>query len=446
MSPIDSILPGGQTAVLIGMGEGLIEKLQERYAQVIVADPSRQLGASSPKATLQKGVVRELRGKQADPDHLDKDIDCLLLAFGIASLDDPVKQVSRWTNRLSNGGRLVALEWAAFPHLDKDRPETLHADVLTLLEKETNMRRMTGQQLVQVLQKSGLTHVRQQPSVATSWFNEQDVAYMTAEAISHLTKLDADGGKLVKALREKKVVPTPLTVAYGTRKVVAPVNQARRTAEEKQEEASGARQLQAEESGLRELLTQQLVDLVDDPEQTAATLLGTLGARALGTLNNDSMISEVTGMSSAAARRFIGLLALGRRLNEMYNSGVNEVHGPEDAYRHLGPQMAGLTREHFRGLYLDVKGKMVADEVISIGTLTTALVHPREVFGPAIKLHCHSLLIAHNHPSGDPNPSPEDIHITRELAEAGRLLGIELLDHIIIGRDTYISMKERNYY
>ncbi|MBS1262664.1 MAG: hypothetical protein MAG453_02024 [Calditrichaeota bacterium] len=107
--------------------------------------------------------------------------------------------------------------------------------------------------------------------------------------------------------------------------------------------------------------------------------------------------------------------------------------------------MANLTREHFRGLYLNVKGRIVADEVISIGTLTSSLVHPCEVFGPAIERHCHSVLIAHNHPSGDPNPSHEDIHLTRELAEAGRLLNIELLDHIVIGGDGYVSLKEQRY-
>ncbi|MCB2197906.1 DNA repair protein RadC [bacterium] len=446
MSAIDSILPGGQTAILIGMGEGLIEKLRERYEQVIVADPSRQLGSHSGSSTLQKGVVRELHGAQIDPDHLDNDIDCLLLAFGVSSLDDPVKQVSRWAERLANGGRLVALEWAAFPHLDPDSPESLHAEVLNLLERETNLRRMAGQQLVQVLQKSGLTHVRQQSSEATNWFSEQDVSFMTAEAITRLEETDGDSSHLVSGMREHPVKPAPLTVAYGTRKVVMQVQQARRAAEEKKETLSGADKLRPEDTGLRELLTIQLADLVDDPEQTANTLLGTFGARALGALSDETLLAEVTGMSSSAAKRFISLLTLGRRLNQPFESGVAEVHGPEDAYRHLGPQMAPLTREHFRGLYLDVKGKVVADEVISIGTLTTALVHPREVFGPAIERHCHSLLIAHNHPSGDPNPSPEDIHITRELAEAGRLLGIELLDHIIIGRDSYISMKERNYY
>jgi DNA repair protein RadC len=106
--------------------------------------------------------------------------------------------------------------------------------------------------------------------------------------------------------------------------------------------------------------------------------------------------------------------------------------------------MRALRREQFRGLYLNNRQKLVADEIISIGTLTNAILHPREVFRPALTHHAVCLILVHNHPSGDPEPSPEDIEMTRRLQRAGQILGIELLDHVIIAADSWFSMKNAN--
>jgi DNA repair protein RadC len=106
--------------------------------------------------------------------------------------------------------------------------------------------------------------------------------------------------------------------------------------------------------------------------------------------------------------------------------------------------MGALRREQFRGLYLNNRQKLVADEIISIGTLTSAILHPREVFRPALTHHAVSLILLHNHPSGDPEPSPEDLEMTRRLHRAGQILGIELLDHVIVAGDSWYSMKNAN--
>ena len=118
------------------------------------------------------------------------------------------------------------------------------------------------------------------------------------------------------------------------------------------------------------------------------------------------------------------------------------IRGPEDVYIYL-EDMRKLKKEQFRGLYLNARNKVIHDEVISIGTLTANLVHPREVFQPAIEYLACGVIIAHNHPSGDPEPSEDDLEITRKLATVGKTMDIELLDHIIIGKNKYVSLKEK---
>lgn len=106
--------------------------------------------------------------------------------------------------------------------------------------------------------------------------------------------------------------------------------------------------------------------------------------------------------------------------------------------------MQGLDRENFVVLLLDTKNKVIGINTVSIGTLNSSLVHPREVFKPAILASAAALILAHNHPSGDPKPSREDIEVTKRLIEAGGLLGIQVLDHIIVG-DYCVSLKEQGY-
>lgn len=119
------------------------------------------------------------------------------------------------------------------------------------------------------------------------------------------------------------------------------------------------------------------------------------------------------------------------------------IKGPEDVYRLLSPALRGEPREHFVALYLSSRHHVLAQETISVGSLNASIVHPREVFRPAILHSAAALILAHNHPSGDPSPSEEDLAITKRLHEAGALLGIELLDHIILAASDYVSMKER---
>ena len=123
---------------------------------------------------------------------------------------------------------------------------------------------------------------------------------------------------------------------------------------------------------------------------------------------------------------------------------VKHVKSPIDAYAILNGYMAGLDRENFVVLMLDTKNKVIGINTVSVGTLSASLVHPREVFKPAIISNAAGIILAHNHPSGDPAPSREDIEISKRLSDAGKLLDIKVLDHVIISDGNYASLREKN--
>ncbi len=118
------------------------------------------------------------------------------------------------------------------------------------------------------------------------------------------------------------------------------------------------------------------------------------------------------------------------------------VRSPDDVVRLLRAEAERFDREHFLAVALDGKGKVAGIETVAIGTATASLVHPREVFKPLILMNASSFIVAHNHPSGDPTPSAEDHSITSRLHEAGELIGIRLLDHVVLGSGCYHSMNE----
>ena len=119
------------------------------------------------------------------------------------------------------------------------------------------------------------------------------------------------------------------------------------------------------------------------------------------------------------------------------------INCPEDVRRLLGPEMSGLAQEQLRVLLLNTKNLVVGQRVVYQGNVNSSMIRPAEVLRPAVMEAVPSIIISHNHPSTDPTPSPEDAAITREIAQAGKLLGIELLDHVVIGGDRFVSLKER---
>ncbi|MFA5535820.1 MAG: DNA repair protein RadC [Bacillota bacterium] len=167
--------------------------------------------------------------------------------------------------------------------------------------------------------------------------------------------------------------------------------------------------------------------------------------KGLGFLAEASIedFAAIHGIGLAKASQIKAAVELGRRV-ALKNKGIRPViKTPEDVAELLMEQMRHLDREHFISLLLDTKNQVLYQETISVGSLNASIVHPRELFKQAIKKSAAAVILVHNHPSGDPAPSSEDLAITKRLVAAGELLGIIVLDHIIIGDQKHYSLKRQ---
>lgn len=168
------------------------------------------------------------------------------------------------------------------------------------------------------------------------------------------------------------------------------------------------------------------------------------GLRPLVDLSTDQFM-KVKGVGTAKALQIQAGIELGRRLSRSVHNDPVIIRSPRDVASLLTEELRYLQKEHFVCLFLNTKNHIIGQETLSIGSLNASIVHPREVFCSAIKRSSASIVCAHNHPSGDPTPSPQDIDITKRLVEAGEIIGIDVLDHIIIGDKGYVSLKEQGY-
>ncbi|MFA5524441.1 MAG: DNA repair protein RadC [Tissierellales bacterium] len=155
-------------------------------------------------------------------------------------------------------------------------------------------------------------------------------------------------------------------------------------------------------------------------------------------------IMKVKGIGECKAAQILAAVELGKRVMISTLKEKTKITSPTDIVDLLMLDMTHLKKEHFKIVMLDTKNQVIAIEDISVGCLNSSIVHPREVFKEAIAKSSASIILVHNHPSGDPAPSKEDIAITRRLNEGGDILGIKVLDHIIIGNNKYISLKEKD--
>ncbi len=173
----------------------------------------------------------------------------------------------------------------------------------------------------------------------------------------------------------------------------------------------------------------------------ADSVLGA-GLRALGSRSLPEL-QAVHGLGEAKATRILAALELGARLACEGPNPAEAFRTPQEAARYLLPRYATRPVETFGVLALDVRHRLKRESVISVGCLTSSLVHPREVFQEAVVTRAAALILFHNHPSGDPEPSGEDLALTRRLSAAGSLLGIEVVDHLILGAGRFVSLKDR---
>lgn len=150
-------------------------------------------------------------------------------------------------------------------------------------------------------------------------------------------------------------------------------------------------------------------------------------------------LKNTFGLGPAKACLLVASFELGRRF--LKDKKHDLLLSPQSVWENL-KDLRDHKKEHFVVFYLDTRNQEIKREIISVGTLNASLIHPREVFEPAIAHSAAQIIVAHNHPSGDPEPSEEDLLVTKRLVEAGKILGIELLDHVIVGKDKWTSIKE----
>ena len=166
------------------------------------------------------------------------------------------------------------------------------------------------------------------------------------------------------------------------------------------------------------------------------------GLNGLLASNTEEFLS-LKGIGTAKAAQLMALAEISKRFRSFQSGDQYKITQPRDAAELLMENMRYLKQEHLKVILLNTKNIVISVKDVSIGSLNSSIVHPREVFCEAIKRSSASIIISHNHPSGDATPSSEDISLTQRIRECGKLLGVELLDHIIIGNGYYVSLKEK---
>jgi DNA repair protein RadC len=154
------------------------------------------------------------------------------------------------------------------------------------------------------------------------------------------------------------------------------------------------------------------------------------------------VLEAEAGIGAATAARIQAALELGRRAQSEPPETDTRIRGPADVFQRMGPLLRDLRQEEFHALLLNTQHRVIRDVLVTRGLLDASLIHPREVFRPAIVESAAGVILVHNHPSGDPTPSVEDRAVTRQLSEVGRAIGIPVLDHVIVGEGRYVSLGE----
>ena len=154
-------------------------------------------------------------------------------------------------------------------------------------------------------------------------------------------------------------------------------------------------------------------------------------------------LKKIQGIGTVKALEIKACLEIARRFNQIVIRPGETVRGSQQVFEHYHERLRDVKKENFFCILLDCKHRIIKEELISVGTLNLSIVHPREVFSAAIRESAESIILIHNHPSGDPRPSREDMQVTNRLIEVGELVGIEIIDHIVIGNGSYISFLEQ---
>ncbi len=168
------------------------------------------------------------------------------------------------------------------------------------------------------------------------------------------------------------------------------------------------------------------------------------GSRSIANVRDVSQVMEMLGLGFAKASQLVAVFELGRRFFAEHSELMPTIKGPQDVYELLEP-MRKVAKEEMRALYLNSRNKVIREQLISLGNENMNIVSPKEILHPAIELMSRGIIISHNHPSGDHDPSQEDLKFTEKLRKACEIMGVSLLDHVIISARGYTSLMELGY-
>ena len=202
--------------------------------------------------------------------------------------------------------------------------------------------------------------------------------------------------------------------------------------------------------GVQALTTAELLAILirTGTRERSAVSLGEFLLAEFGSIKGvatatQEQLARIKGLGDVKAGQIKAAIEFGNRLSLFTEDAKPSIGGPRDVANLLMPDLRYLKKEILKSLLLDTKNRVLAIRTVSIGDLSSSIVHPREVFKDAVVASAAALIVAHNHPSGDPTPSGEDVAVTKRLISAGEIMGIDLLDHIVIGDGVFVSLKER---
>lgn len=204
-------------------------------------------------------------------------------------------------------------------------------------------------------------------------------------------------------------------------------------------ETRAAYQITGDDNTSMELILTALLGNI--PDETMSSLMA-LNLVDLLNMSKEELMSY-PGIGQSMASRLMAAVALTKKLSKATAVERMVIRCPEDIFSCFKDEAKLLDKEYFMAILLDTKNQVISKETISIGTLNASMVHPRELFKRAIRRSANSIILVHNHPSGDSTPSREDISLTKRLIEAGEIVGIEVLDHIVVGFEKFTSLKSK---
>lgn len=177
----------------------------------------------------------------------------------------------------------------------------------------------------------------------------------------------------------------------------------------------------------------------EDVLSMSRRLMQEYGEKSVASLRDARKLSDDSGLPLGKAEKVVAAVEIGRRLFLRNSNGAQIVRTARDVFEYA-KSVRELPKEHLMGIYLNAHYKVIHDEIISMGTVDMNIVHPREVFKPALEYSAAAVILVHNHPSGETGPSDPDVAVTRQLIEAGKMLGIPLIDHVVVTRDGFASV------